>query len=400
LLVKRFKKLKDVSTVLKNVLFAVVMLCFISRENAFAQQPALMKYKVIIADEGNQKVHYVNLANPSEKWSIATSNRDMQLIGNDRLMVSVGDGYAEYNVKTGVQIKKVSTGSGVQSVFRLTEKSTFIGADGSPASVKEVDSTGKQLRKINFALNASIRIVRPTSKGTYLVGGKSAGLMYECDSTGAVKWEANAGGEPYMALRLPNGNTMISSGYGAQMVLVGRDGNVIRKFPTDADKNGSDFWTKAKPNFFAGFQILKNGNIVVANWEGHNGGNGNIGYQLLEIDSGLTKVVSYWKQDASLVSSLHGVLVLDSLDTKYMYSDINGVLSLVAPPVSVSYTMRPLRAPNAYFNFSTSGNSNLVFGLDGRETAVSRGCQVAAAGLYIVRQNSGNKIKSLVLDNQ
>lgn len=382
---------------LKNVLFAVVLLCFISRENGFAQQPALMKYKVIVADEGNSKVHYINLANPSEKWSIATSNRDLQLIGNDRLMVSVGDGYAEYNVKTGAQIKKITTGSGVQSVFRLSEKYTYIGSDGSPASVKIVDSTGKEIKKINFAVNASIRIVRPTSKGTFLVGGKVAGIMNECDSTGAVKWEANAGGEPYMALRLPNGNTMISSGYGKQMVLVGKDAKIIRQFPTAADINGSDFWTKAKPNFFGGFQILKNGNIVVANWEGHGAGNGNTGYQLIEIDSGLTKVISYWKQDASLVSSLHGVLVLDSLDTKYMYSDVNGVLSLVAPPVSVSYTMRPLRCPNTYFNFSTADNSNLVFGLDGREAAVCGNRQIVAPGLYVVRQNSGNKIKSLTL---
>ncbi len=380
---------------LKNVLFAVVLLCFISRENAFSQQPVPMKYKVIVADEGNGKVHYINLANPSEKWSITTSNRDLQLIGNDRLMVSVGDGYAEYNVKTGASIKKVSTGGGVQSVFRLSEKSTFIGADGNPASVKEVDSIGKQLRKINFATSASIRIIRPTSKGTYLVGGKTAGKMYECDSTGKVIWEATAGGEPYMALRLPNGNTMISSGYGAQMVLVGKDSKIIRQFPTAADKNGSDFWSKAKPNFFAGFQILKNGNVVVSNWEGHGGGNGSKGYQLIEMDSGLTKVVSYWKQDASLVSSLHGVLVLDSLDTKYMYSDINGVMSLVAPPVSVSYTMRPLRSSNTYFNLLNPDHSRLVFGLDGREVTVSRGRQIAASGLYIFRQNSGKEIKSL-----
>lgn len=381
---------------LKRELFTIAGLLFLlTQENAFTQQPVEMKYKVIVADEGNGKVHYVNLANPSERWSISTSNRDMQLIGSDCLMVSVGDGYSEYNVKTGEFIRKVTTGGGVQSVFRLSEKSTYIGADGNPASVKEVDSTGKELRKINFALNASIRIVRPTAKGTYLVGGKAAGIMYECDSTGAVKWEANAGGEPYMALRLPNGNTVISSGYGAQMVLVGKDANVIKRFPTAADKNGSDFWNKARPNFFAGFQILKNGNIVVANWEGHGGGNGNTGYQLLEIDSGLTKVVSYWKQDASLVSSLHGVLVLDSLDTKFMYSDVNGVLSLVAPPVAASHFMRPLHSSNASLNFLTADNSNLIFGLDGRTVAIGRNHQVFASGLHIVRQNSGNEIKSL-----
>lgn len=98
----------------------------------FAQLPAPMKYKVIVADEGNGKVHYINLANPAEKWSATTPNRDLQLIGNDRLMVSVGDGHAEYNVKTGALIKKVATTGSVQSAFRTSCKSTFIGADGSP----------------------------------------------------------------------------------------------------------------------------------------------------------------------------------------------------------------------------------------------------------------------------
>jgi hypothetical protein len=178
--------------------------------------------------------------------------------------------------------------------------------------------------------------VRPTLAKTFLVGGKVAGTMYECDSTGAVKWQAQAGGEPYMALRLPNGNTVISTGYGAQMVLVDSKAAVLKRFPTQSDINGSAFWSQAQPYFFAGFQILKNGNIVVSNWEGHGGGNGGKGFQLIEIDSGLSRVVSYWKQDAALVSSLHGVLVLDSLDTKLLHSDINGILAPVAPPVAVA----------------------------------------------------------------
>jgi hypothetical protein len=105
-----------------------------------------MKYKVILADEGNSKVHYVNLANPAEKWSIATANRDVQLIGNDRLMVSVGDGFSEYNIKTGAFIKKIPVSSSVQSAFRITSKSTFVGTDGNPATITEYDSAGRQLR--------------------------------------------------------------------------------------------------------------------------------------------------------------------------------------------------------------------------------------------------------------
>jgi hypothetical protein len=160
-------------------------------------------------------------------------------------------------------------------------------------------------------------------------------------------------------------------------VLVDSKATVIKQFPTAADKNGSQFWTQAAPNFFGGFQILKNGNIVVANWEGHGGGNGGKGFQLIEIDSSLTKVVSYWKQDASLVSSLHGVLVLDSLDTKNMYSDVGGVLTPVIPS-SVRYGMQ--HTPSILSeSFSVPLEKiNRVFGLDGRLTATFSNQRVPA----------------------
>lgn len=362
---------------------AGIIIVLLTMQNAVAQLPPQMIHKVIVADEGNGKVHCINLANPSERWSITTANRDLQLIGSDRLMVSVGDGYAEYNVKTGAFIKKVSVGGTVQSVFRLSDTATFIGIDGNPASIREVDSTGKEIRKINFAVNASIRIIRPTSDGTFLVGGKVAGTMYECDSTGVIQWEVQAGGEPYMALRLPNGNTLISTGFGCQMVLVDAEAKVLKRFPTDADKNGSEFWSRAAPNFFAGFQVLENGNIVVSNWEGHGGGNGSKGFQLIEIDSSLTKVVSYWEQDPALISSLHGVLVLDGLDTELMYSDMNGALAPVPSPVAVVHGVSLLRHSGHGSLLSAVGGARAggMVGLDGRSAAplIRRN----ASGVYI-----------------
>jgi hypothetical protein len=360
---------------------------FFAHPDGFAQLPPLMKHRVIVADEGNGKVHYINLASPTERWSITTANRDLQIIGNDRLMLSVGDGYAEYNVKTGAFIKKITTGGTVQSVFRLTPKSTYVGCDGSPATITEVDSTGKQLRKINLAVNASIRIVRPTPARTFLVGGKVAGVMCECDSTGTIKWQVQAGGEPYMALRLPNGNTLISSGYGTQMVLADAKGTILKQFPTRADTAGSAFWRLAKPYFFAGFQILTNGNIVVANWEGHGTGNGGKGVQLIEIDSGLTRVVSYWQQDPSLVSSLHGVLVIDSLDTRNMYSDINGILAPVTVTAVAEYDRHPGYVTPANPVIS-EGTSLRRFGLDGR--SIPGFARHYAPGLY-VRQKGATK---------
>jgi hypothetical protein len=322
-----------------------------------------MTHRLLLADEGNGKVHYINLNAPSEKWSATCSNRDMQLVGNDRLMVSDngGTGYSELSLSSGAITGhvKISGVTGVNSAFRLSGPGVWCAADGSPAKILKIDSTGKLLKTVALSVDASVRICRPTLKGTFLVGGKVSGMMCEFDSGGKKIWECNAGGEPYMGVRLPNGTTLISSGYGAQMVLADKQGAVLRKFPTSDDKKkDSLFWNAAKPNFFGGFQVLRNGNIVVANWEGHGTGNGGSGFQLIEIDSALTKAVSYWKQNASMVSSLHGVIVLDSLDTKLLHSDINGVLQPLTDPVAIAAPemvgctpLRPAIAPiNTYYD--------------------------------------------------
>jgi hypothetical protein len=299
-----------------------------------SQEP--MKYRVIIADEGNQQIHYVNLANPSEKWTVSGPNRDMQLIGTGRLLVGdgFGKGFAEYDLQSGTRLKRVDVAGiadGINSAFRLSTLSTTVARDGSPAKILRIDSTGAVRDSITLAMDAGVRICRPTPQGTYLIGGKVSGRMCEFDAAGNKIWEVDAGGEPYMGVRLTNGNTLISNGYAGQMVLADLQGNVIRKFPAETNYKGDAFWAKANPNFFAGFQVLANGNIVVANWQGHGAGHGGSGYQLLEFDSALTRVVSYWQQDPAIVSSLHGVLVLDGLDIQRMHSDINGILAPLPP---------------------------------------------------------------------
>lgn len=307
-----------------------------------------MKHRLLVADEGNQKIHYVNLSDTTKNWSISvSSNRDMQLVGNNKLMVSNGSGYEEYDLSTHQQTKKVSAGSQIQSVFRISDAETYVGIDGSVPKISVLDGAGKSIGTITIQPSITLRIIRPTVKKTFLVGGKDAGMVYEFDSTGKKIWEANAGGSPYQAVRMPNGNTIVSTGYGAQIVVVDKNAKVIRKFPVNP-KDAS--LASAKPNFFGGFQILDNGNVVVTNWQGHGGGMGSSGIQLLEFDSTGT-IVSGWKQNASFVSSLHGVIVLDNLDTKVMNSDVNGILGPVASVQIVN--KKGVDAGHAVFNKAT-----------------------------------------------
>jgi len=319
------------------------MLCFAGLITAVVAEDSIpqMTHNLLLADEGNGKVHHINLSGTGDKWSAALSNRDMQLIGNDRILVgsNAGNGYSILSLSTGAvqRTVKVSGATGINSVFMVSGNELYCTCDGNPAKIIRIDSTGKTVSTITLSIGASVRICRPTPDTTFLVGGKVAGMMYEFDGKGNKIWECNAGGEPYMALRLADGNTLISNGYGGQMVLADHSGTVLRKFPSESDKQKNPaFWEKARPNFFAGFQVLQDGTIVVSNWEGHGTGHGNSGYQLIGINSTLTGVVSYWKQDATLVSSLHGVLVLDGLDTRNAYTDRSGPLTALTEQVDIT----------------------------------------------------------------
>ena len=74
-----------------------------------------------------------------------------------------------------------------------------------------------------------------------------------------------------------------------------------------------------RPNFFSEFEILPNGNIFCSNWQGHGGGNGGNGIQVLEFDP-TGKVTWFWKQDPTIFSSIQGVQVMDGKNPMYLHA--------------------------------------------------------------------------------
>lgn len=72
--------------------------------------------------------------------------------------------------------------------------------------------------------------------------------------------------------------------------------------------NAGDVPYEVAPFFYATFQQLEDGRLIVANWQGHGPDNGAKGQQLLEFD-GAGGLVGSWS-DAENISSLQGILIL------------------------------------------------------------------------------------------
>jgi len=298
--------------------------------------------RVLLADEGNRRVVLVDLESAGKAiWSRqlndptkdGDSMRDIQLVGGDRVAVSVAKGYVELDVKTGDIKKEVSTFDGVESLRRLPSGNTVLGSNSNGGvTLQELDSQDAPVtgHKVTFTNYNNFRMLRRTPQGTFLIGAgnKLAEVNWDKQTLWEMDFTPAAGHDPnymYQGLSLPDKTIAVTSGYSASLLIVDPTTKTVKQ--TIGGKGQPDAATIV-PNFYAGYQILPNGHFVVANWEGHGGQNGGTGLQLLEYDQAGLKVWS-WKQDASMVSSIHHVIVLDGLDTTKLHDDVNGVLAPV-----------------------------------------------------------------------
>ena len=151
----------------------------------------------------------------------------MQLIGGDKLLISHDNGYCIYKIATGERLKDVSKYHDVSSVRGLPGGHLLIaGVDfdgpklnkgdqpvGSPAGrrVRLVDSADDHpLRRVTY-VGDYLRLVRETAAGTFLCGCNT--MFKEADGKGNWIREIPVDGfqHAWKALRLPNGDTLMSS---------------------------------------------------------------------------------------------------------------------------------------------------------------------------------------------
>ena len=182
----------------------------------------------------------------------------------------------EYDAATmnGNRGKKVE----VHAFQRLPGGATMI-AESGPARIIEVDREGKLLHEVKLKLNKphphrDTRLVRGLDTGNYLVAHEGDGAVREYDRAGKVVWEyevplfgqkprgGNAaeawGNACFAALRLPNGNTLISTGNGHSVLEVTSGKEIVWSVKQDELPGIKLAWVTT-------LQVLDNGNVVIGN---------------------------------------------------------------------------------------------------------------------------------------
>ncbi len=166
----------------------------------------------------------------------------------------------------------------VHAFQRLADGVTMI-AESGPGRIIEVDRAGKLLRQIKLKIDhpnphTDTRLARKLGNGHYLVCHEADGTVREYDAAGAVVWDYAVplfgqkrrpghgpeafGNSCFAALRLANGNTLISTGNGHSVIEVAPD-KQIRWHLKQNDLPG------IKLGWVTTLQVLRSGNIVLGN---------------------------------------------------------------------------------------------------------------------------------------
>src|SRR6478752_7429343 len=147
--------------------------------------------KLILRDEGLSQLSYVDLAKPSNNWYVPIpAGRDLQLVGNGRVLIGTGTGYEEHEILTGKKVVELTTFEGTIAATRLRNGNTLLTGlnwEGKKGIVlTEVDATGKTKRLINFPEFPYVRLVRETVGGTFIITSDT--IVFEGDANGKIVW--------------------------------------------------------------------------------------------------------------------------------------------------------------------------------------------------------------------
>lgn len=241
-----------------------------------------------LALQGNGKLAIVDRDGKIE-WEMKWGGiHDLHVLSNGNLMVQQGGAkVAEIDVKkkevvwsydsaksNGNEGKRIE----VHGFQPLADGNVMIAESGAQRII-EVDRNGKLLREIKMKVDrpnahTDTRLARKLESGNYLVCHEGDGVVREYDASGKIVWEYDVplfdkqpkgghgpdswGDKCFAALRLKNGNTLVSTGNGHSVLEVTPEKEIVWKVEQKELSNITLAWVTT-------IEVLKNGNYLIGN---------------------------------------------------------------------------------------------------------------------------------------
>ena len=156
--------------------------------------------------------------------------------------------------------------------FELLPNGNVLVGEQGPCQAVEVNRKGEEvhttaLTTFEKPAHRQLRSIHKLKNGNIIGCHEGDGTVREYTPDGKVIWEYSPVDSVFDAIRLPNGNTLIAAGKQARIIEVTPDKRIVWEFGA---KEAPELGLK----WIVGLQILRNGNIVAANFLQANEGKG------------------------------------------------------------------------------------------------------------------------------
>jgi len=268
-----------------------------------------IKHRFLALDESRFQILYVDQFDSSKSWTIKVpaGNRDLQFIDGKIIIGLAAGGFQEYDFSTQKMLREVVDSkykAGSVTAYRLADGRTLLASDQTPIRMTMLNAEGKELSTTVFPNTQTVRCVRMTPRGTILFGcNENHVIEGTLDGRVIRNIEIPNAKHVYMVKELPNGNLLATAGYGGFLVELDKTGQIVRTIGGKSELNDVGI------NFFASVEILKNGNVLIANWTGHGANDSEKGVQILEY-APCGNIVWRW-HDAESAGSIHNAVILE-----------------------------------------------------------------------------------------
>lgn len=290
--------------------------------------PAEAAHRLVL--QGNNKLAIV-AKDGSIEWQMPWKGiHDIHLLPNGNIMLQEQNHkVVEINVKTKQVVwsydsstQNGNTGKRIEvHAFQPLENGNIMIAESGAKRIIEINRDGKiqhqfALKVQNPNPHTDTRLVRKLKNDHYLVCHEADGTVREYATNGNILWEYHVpmfGKEPkgghgpeafgnkcFAALRLKNGNTLISTGNGHSVLEVTPDKKIVWQLHQNDLPNIRFAWVTT-------LEVLPNGNYVIGNCHA---GPGNP--LLIEIEPKTKKVVWTFDQFKTFGNSVPSSQLLDA----------------------------------------------------------------------------------------
>lgn len=268
----------------------------------------ILKHNFLCCDNGNDSIFQISESGKIE-WAYPAPNcQDVSYLHNGNILFSYhhgdeGRGGVIEVTKDKKIVFQYEVDGEVHTCQRLANGNTLVGINKN-ATIVEVDKQNKIRKTISLKTERcghdAIRMARKLPNGNYLVCQEGDHLVAEYNNDGKLLKTFSSPGKCFEAIRLKNGNTLISDGSNCSVRELDTSGNMVWQITKD------DF-PEIKMNWLAGIKALPNGNILVCNWLGH----GKYGEGIPAFEVSKNKKIVFYYMDNVCTKSISNISLIN-----------------------------------------------------------------------------------------